>query len=342
MKLATWVGDDGSEHFGAVLDSEAVGQAAVVGFSDLAGGGDGGDAPAGRLHTVEAYLRDLDGARRDARALLDGAAPDVLEGAIRPLDGVRLLAPVPRPVAILDCGLTPRHLANSAAVLLRRSLPPVIGPVCATVARGLVRRSATGVRYYKGNCCSVSGHGDTIPWPDFTAFLDIEPELAIVTGALECGADRDAAAGAIAGYTIFNDVSARDVQLAEMLMTGPASCKDLDAGNGLGPWLVTPDELGDPRSLEVSVQTADRAAWWGRTAEYSMDPVDVLLALAERQSLCAGTVVGMGTVPDTCGLDRDEWLEPGEQVAITFEGIGTLEQRLGVPETMPRTRWPRH
>lgn len=70
-----------------------------------------------------------------------------------------------------------------------------------------------------------------------------------------------------------------------------------------------------------------------------MDPVDVLVALAERQSLHPGTVVGMGTVPDTCGLDRDEWLEPGADVAITFERIGTLRQRLGAPAALPRTRW---
>jgi 2-keto-4-pentenoate hydratase/2-oxohepta-3-ene-1,7-dioic acid hydratase in catechol pathway len=326
VKLATWTDADGSERFGPVVGD------GVLDVSAL----DGSNGP---LERVEDHLRDLPSSRDRLEQLLGGSAAEDLERHIRPLSSVRLLAPVPRPAAILDCGLTPRHLANSSAVLLRRSLPRPLGAVSGAIARRVLRRPMPGVRYYKGNRTSVSGPDDTVPWPPFSAYLDIEPELALVTGALPLGADRATATAAVAGYTIFNDVSARDVQLAEMLFTGPATSKDLDHGNGLGPWLVTPDELGDPRRLEVHVTVADRPVWRGSTAEYSMDPVDVLVALAERQSLPAGTVVGMGTVPDTCGLDRDEWLEPGTEFAITFEGIGTLRQRFGVPSTMPRTAW---
>jgi 2-keto-4-pentenoate hydratase/2-oxohepta-3-ene-1,7-dioic acid hydratase in catechol pathway len=328
VKLATWQDPDGTERFGPVLPDGVLDVASL----------DGGTTPLG---SAQDYLRGLPDSRSRLEDLLGGCPPDERARLTRPLESVRLRAPVPRPAAILDCGLTPRHLANSSAVLLRRSLPRPLGAVAGGAARRLLRRPMPGVRYYKGNRNSVSGPGDTVPWPPYTAYLDIEPELAVVAGALPIGADRAAAAAAIAGYTIFNDVSARDVQLPEMLFTGPATSKDLDAGNGLGPWLVTPDELGDPRALEVSVTLPDRPVWWGRTDEYSMDPVDVLVALAERQSLPAGTVVGMGTVPDTCGLDRDEWIGPGTEVAITFEGIGTLRQRLGEPATMPRTSWAR-
>lgn len=326
MKLATWVDPDGAEHFGPVLDDGVLDVSALDGASGAVGG-------------VEDHLRDLPASRDRLEQLLAETPPSELAPRTRPLSSVRLLAPVPRPAAILDCGLTPRHLASSSAVLLRRSLPRPLGTVSGAIARRVLLRPMPGVRYYKGNRASVSGPDDTVPWPPFSAYLDIEPELAVVTGALPLGADRAAAAAAVAGYTIFNDVSARDVQLAEMLFTGPATSKDLDHGNGLGPWLVTPDELGDPRRLEVHVTVAGRPRWRGSTAEYSMDPVDVLVALAERQSLPAGTVVGLGTVPGTCGLDRDEWLEPGTEFAITFEGIGTLRQRFGEPEQMPHTRW---
>lgn len=342
MKLATFSGPDGSERFGAVLDGRVVPFAALK----LRGGRSGavpGPAGSDALDGIEGYLRSLPVARAAAEALLRTIPNDELVRVGLPLDGLRILPPVPRPAAILDCGLTPRHLGNASAVLLRRSLPPLLGALAGSVARRLLGRRPGRVRYYKGNCQSVSGTGDTIAWPPFTAYLDIEPELAFVTGAVPLGADRATALAAIAGYTILNDASARDVQLGEMFFTGPASSKDLDQGNGLGPWLVTSDELGDPRSLAVTVEATGRAPWRGTTAEYSMDPVDVLVALAERQSLSSGTVVGMGTVPDTCGLDRDEWLRPGDEVAITFEGIGTLRQRLGVPPAMPSTRWaPRH
>ncbi len=326
MKLATWIEPDGSERFGPVLDDGVLDVSAL----DRAGGAVGG---------VEDHLRDLPASHARLEQLLAETPPRDLARCTRPTSSVRLMAPIPRPAAILDCGLTPRHLANSSAVLLRRSLPRPLGAVSGAIARRVLRRPMPGVRYYKGNRTSVSGPDDTVPWPPFSAYLDIEPELAVVTGALPIGADRATAAAAVAGYTIFNDVSARDVQLAEMLFTGPATSKDLDHGNGLGPWLVTPDELGDPRRLDVQVAVAGRPAWRGSTAEYSMDPVDVLVALAERQSLPAGTVVGMGTVPDTCGLDRDEWLEPGTEFAITFEGIGTLRQRFGEPAALPRTSW---
>ena len=325
MKLVTFEGADGAERFGTVLDGHA------IAFDELSGG-DG-------IGSIEAYLRGLPHNAARARDLVESLTPDQVRELGLPIEEVRMLAPLPRPAAILDCGLTPRHLGNSSAVMLRRSLPAVIGPVVGAAARRLLRRPSPGVRYYKGNCASVSGPGETIPWPPFTAYLDIEPELAMITGAVPLGAERSEAAEAIAGYTIFNDLSARDVQLGEMFFTGPASSKDLDRGNGLGPWLVTPDELDDPRRLAVTVETTGRAPWRGSTSEYSMDPIDVVVALAERQSLSPGTVIGMGTVPDTCGLDRDEWLEPGDEVSITFEGIGTLRQRLGVPDSMPRTRW---
>lgn len=328
MRLATYVGPDDRERLGAVVGD------AVVPLADLT---DSRDDPG--PETIERYLREVPTSATAAREALEGISAEELARLSVPVDSVRLLAPAPRPAAILDCGLTPRHLANSSAVMLRRSLPRVIGAPVAMAARRLLGRTSGQVRYYKGNRCSVSGPDDTIPWPPFTAYLDIEPELAFVTGAVPLGSDRKAAETAIAGYTIFNDASARDVQLAEMFFTGPASSKDLESGNGLGPWLVTPDELGDPRGLAVEVRAPGRAAWVGHTREYSMDPAEVLVALAARQSLAPGTVVGMGTVPDTCGLDRDEWLEPGDEVAITFEGIGTLRQRLGTPERMPRTRW---
>ena len=165
------------------------------------------------------------------------------------LDDVQLLPALPRPATILDCGLSPTHLRASSRTLLRHSLPAPLGTPLGWVLGRAASRSAT-IRFYKGNHHSVSGPGDEITWPDFTAYLDIEPELALVTGPEP---QRHTDRAVPAGYIIYNDASARDVQLAEMLFTGPASSKDLDTGNGIGPYLVTPDELPDPLAVDVRV-----------------------------------------------------------------------------------------
>jgi len=144
----------------------------------------------------------------------------------------------------------------------------------------------------------------------------------------------------IAGYTIFNDASARDVQFPEMIGTGPARSKDFFRGNGLGPFLVTPDEVGDPLNLEVDVNISDRFLWKGHTSEYSVQPTDVVAYLETVFDLQPGMVVGMGTIPDCTGLDNDLWLLPGDTVRITFEKLGTLHQKVPsrIPELEP-SRW---
>jgi len=326
MKLVRYV-DGGAEiREGVVIGGR------VVPLADLPSA-EGADAPYG----LSGYLEQLPlSAQRLAAAL--AAVPD---GRGVPLETVRLLSPIAAPAAVLDCGMSPRHLANSSAVMVKKSLPGPIGSLAAPVVRAILGRSVGPVRYYKGNCHSFIGDGDTITWPTFSAYLDIEPELGIVTGHIPAGASREEAEQRIAGYVIFNDASARDVQLGEMLFMGPTSSKDFDDGNGLGPWIVTPDEIPDPRALAVTVSfEGPRPDWHGSTSEYDRDPVDVVRAVAARRRLPAGTLIGMGTVPDTCGLDRDEWLSPGERLAITFQGLGTLHQTLGTVERLPSTRWP--
>ncbi|GAB3493313.1 fumarylacetoacetate hydrolase family protein [Amycolatopsis cihanbeyliensis] len=312
MKLATFLTAAGVTRFGAVRDDR------VVAFTDL--------APRARgLGSVEKYLAGLPATFQRALDLLE-AHPGA-RGT--PVSQVRFLPAVPRPAALLDCALSPRHLRSSTEVLLRHALPWRLGRLLGPVAGSLVGRPRTGVRYYKGNHHSIIGDQDTIAWPDYTAYLDIEPELALVTGAAQ----------ELAGYLIYNDASARDVQLPEMFFTGPTSSKDFDDGNGLGPFLVTPDEVPEPLGLATTVDFPGRPTWRGSTAEYTHHPTEVLTQIAARRTLPAGTVIGMGTVPGCCGLDRDEWLTPGEQVTIRIDRLGTLRQYVGTPAGTPSTRW---
>lgn len=288
------------------------------------------DHDARGLASIEEYLAGLPGTFERAAAIAADAGLAGIAAA-----EVRLLPALPRPAALLDCGLSPAHLRASSRTLLRRSLPAPLGGLLGRVVGRAAGRS-TAIRHYKGNHHSISGPGDEIAWPDFTAYLDIEPELALVTGPEP---QRRADRVAPAGYLVYNDVSARDAQLAEMLATGPASSKDFDGGNGIGPWLVTPDELDDPLAIDVRVDFAARPSWHGSTSGYTTHPEALLAHLLRRRSLPAGTIIGLGAIPGCCGLDRDEWLSPGEEFAIRFDGLGELRQRFGAPAAMPRTGW---
>jgi len=234
-------------------------------------------------------------------------------------DEVKFLPPVPAPAALIDFALSPRHLENSLKTLLRYEYPWWSRWLIErTVRNGMKKRTRAGtLPYYKGNHQSLIGDGEETSWPSYTCYLDIEPELAFVTGTPDAP---------IAGFTILNDWSARDVQWPEIVGLGLTRSKDFDRGNGLGPFLVTPEEIQNPRALKVSVRIGDRAVWEGNTSGYSHSPEEALQYLRSIFNPAPGTVIGMGTIAGCCGLDRDEWIKPGDRIEITLEGLGTLHQ----------------
>lgn len=324
MKLVTFRhGADGALLLGALRGE------AVVALSGAEGHDTRGYDTRG-LDSMAAYLEGLPVTGQRAAAILaDSSQVEI------PMHEVHLGPAVPAPTALLDCGLSPRHLRLSSRTLLRHSLPVGIGRPLGMVL-GTVAARSRRLSFYKGNHHSISGPGDEITWPDYTAYLDIEPELAIVTGREpQRRTDRIRPAG----YLIYNDASARDVQFPEMLLTGPATSKDFDTGNGIGPLLVTPEDLPDPLTLGVTVGFEDRPSWHGTTADYRIHPEELLARLVAQRSFRAGTIIGMGTIPGCCGLDLDQWLEPGEGFTITIERLGSLTQRFGRPKGMPRSRW---
>lgn len=290
------------------------------------------------LTTIEGYLGGLphtfDAARRLQEHARARVRADATDGLFR-IEHVRLLPPVPRPAALIDFGLTPKHLVNSAKTLLRYEFGPLFGAIAARfVGRGIMRKSRSPIlQYYKGNHLTVIGDGDEMGWPGYTSYLDIEPELAFVTGTPD---------QPVAGYMVYNDVSARDVQFPEMIGTGPARAKDFVGGNGLGPYLVTPDEVPDPLNLQVTARVGSRFAWSGTTAELTHHPEAVAEFLHTVYPRVPGIVVGTGTIPGCTGLDNDAWIRPGEAVEITIESLGTLRQY--VPASLPEltaSRWKR-
>lgn len=186
-------------------------------------------------------------------ALIDGG-PDALDRArslaaspksvVVPLAGQKLLAPVPEPRQMRDCLCFEKHIRQASAAMQMRAAPgTTVDPDKIAVPDVWYQQPI----YYKGNRFSVVGPEADIQWPSYSKLLDYEMEFCIFTGKGGKNIARENARSHIFGYSIFNDISARDAQRIEMAGTlGPAKGKDFDTGNVIGPWLVTADEIPDP------------------------------------------------------------------------------------------------
>lgn len=245
--------------------------------------------------------------RLAAPAMLDWLRGDGQQdaGDAFALADVALLAPVPEPPSVRDFYAFEGHVA---AGWRRRGgeIPPAWyrAPV-----------------FYFSNPASIRGPGEPVRRPASTRQLDFELEIAAVIGA----------DGAIAGFTLLNDFSARDVQREEMAVgLGPAKGKDF--ATALGPWLVTPDELPlrDGRlQLHATVSVGGVQLSRSDAAEQHF-PWPALVAHAARDTrLRPGDVLGSGTLNRGCLLELgplpgDRWLEPGDTVELAAEGLGRL------------------
>jgi 2-keto-4-pentenoate hydratase/2-oxohepta-3-ene-1,7-dioic acid hydratase in catechol pathway len=145
----------------------------------------------------------------------------------------------------------------------------------------------------------------------------------------ECrGVSEKEATDCIGAYTIINDFSARDLQAKIMRIgLGPAKAKDFNTG--LGPWMVTPDEIPDPRNLKMRAWV-NGELWAEGNSGASHYTFEQAIAFAcEYQTLYPGDVLASGTVGGGCGLEQDRFLNSGDQVELEIEHIGRLTHWVG-------------
>ena len=287
------------------------------------------------------YLSGLPHSERAARELLawGEAHLDELTDSEKPkLQSVRLHEPV-AVAALFDFGLTPRHLKNSGETIMKYEKDnPQTSAMLQAFAKAVLApkpKPAAGqpepLSYYKSNMNTIVGDGVTVPWPAYTSRLDVEPELVVVYGNEK---------QPVAGYCIFNDISARDIQATEFV-GGFCLTKDMANGNQLGPYLVTPDEVGDPYNLKVTVVVNGHVKYRGSTSEISHKAEDIFAWLGFIAPIKPGSAMGFGTIPDCTGCDHDDFIDPGADIAISFERLGTLRCRFAEPggKLLP-SRWP--
>jgi 2-keto-4-pentenoate hydratase/2-oxohepta-3-ene-1,7-dioic acid hydratase in catechol pathway len=190
--------------------------------------------------------------------------------------------------------------------------------------------------FYFSNPAAITGPGDAIPVPPGCAELDYELEVAAVVGRPGSDLEPATAEAHIAGYTVMNDWSARDLQRREMrLGLGPAKGKDF--ATSLGPVLVTPDELEPYRqnkAFNLAMTAGVNGAEWsrGNLADIHWSFGEMLAHASRGTVVRPGDVIGSGTCGTGCilelsavhGSEAYPWLGPGDVVELAVDGLGTL------------------
>ena len=260
------------------------------------------------------FLEEGETAVRYAREVLaQPAAGEGLNGErlVYRLDEVRLLAPLPNPRSLRDFYAFEDH-----------------------VKKGFEKRGEPMPRewyeipvYYKGAHHNILGTGADVPWPSFTEKFDYELELAAIVGREGRNVKAADARRCIAGFTVMNDFSARDVQRREMkVRLGPAKGKDW--ATALGPWLVTADEIGDPYNLRMTARVNGELWSEGNSGSIFWKFEQMIEFLTLDDTIYPGDVIGSGTVGSGCGLELDRWVQPGDVIELEIERIGVLRNRV--------------
>ena len=274
----------------------------------------------------------LESGKRDSLADLSELAPDMtrfIEGgpemlerarrlpkkALYPVGTVTFLAPVPRPGKIISLGVNYRSHGDEAAHL------------------DSVKHLMSGPRIPRAFSklpSALTGHRCPIPYPAATRQLDYEIELALVIGK-RCKNVRPAQwAEVVYGYTIYNDLSMRDVQSGEMQAGLLLLGTNFAGAAPMGPWLVTADEIPDPHALELRLSVNDEVRQSDNTRNM-ISRIPDILEYWSQMTLEAGDIVSTGT-PSGVAIFRDPpekyLLKPGDRIAATISSLGTLENTI--------------
>jgi fumarylacetoacetate (FAA) hydrolase len=286
---------------------------------------------------------NLDGAAEIVNAVLEqlGGAVDVVEDEddpnavdlagtlsiggldlLLPRSEVKLMAPLPRPRSVRDFFAFEQHVAT-ARKQRGQSVPPAWYkfPV-----------------FYFSNHQAIIGPEESMPMPH-TERLDYELEIACVIGREGRNIDAEDALDYIAGFTIMNDWSARDIQVEEMSVgLGPAKGKDF--ATSLGPHLVTLDELddfstdqGDRWRLDMIARVNGQEYSRGNMVDMHYTWAEIIAHASRDATLYPGDVLGSGTVGGGCILELTPeavggWLEPDDIVELEVTGLGVLRNRV--------------
>jgi 2-keto-4-pentenoate hydratase/2-oxohepta-3-ene-1,7-dioic acid hydratase in catechol pathway len=277
-------------------------------------------------------IRGGEAALELARKTLDYTETSTDVPGVKQLSAVRLLAPLPQPVKIRSFSVYEKHMLQSLDALIKAKAGNWL--VRLNHVLKLIRppkQFYSAPAYYKGNNTSVIGHETDILWPTFEEQkMDYELELGVVIGCEGQDIGASEARPYIFGYTVYNDVSAREQLLKELFKgkLGPLKGKDFETGNAMGPWIVTADEIADPYNLAMEVRVNGAVRGRGNTREmhFTIEQMIAHASLGER--LVPGEFFGTGAVGNGTGIETWSFLHPGDCIELEIEKIGVLRNRL--------------
>jgi 2-keto-4-pentenoate hydratase/2-oxohepta-3-ene-1,7-dioic acid hydratase in catechol pathway len=258
-----------------------------------------------------------------AQALLDKAAAKAKQGKIKgiPLGQAKLLAPVLYPSAIFCAGANyVDHMREMAAI---QKIDPEPDP----------RSMGLKPWHFIKTPRTVVETQSTIPLPAYSKMVDWEAELAVVIGRPAKNVPADKALDYVAGYTVANDLSARDFATRPQIPpTSPfkydwVSHKNFDGACPIGPWIVPAGEIPNPQNLGIKLWVNDVLKQDSHTSKMIFSVADQVAYLSTRITLHPGDLILTGT-PSGVGLARQEFLKSGDVVRVWIEGIGTLSNTL--------------
>ncbi len=262
----------------------------------------------GRLELLDLAAADL-GQQLRVDAMLARARQAGARERVAPAD-LRLLAPIPRPSKVIGIGINYRsHVEETRATLKQIGVKPPAHPVFFVVPGS-----------------AVIGPEAPIVLPKVApTMVDYEVEFAAVIGRSGFGIKEKDAAAHVLGYTLANDVSARDIQ--RQAMSTPAfeltHAKGMDGFKPMGPSLVTADEFGDPPDVRIEARVNGEIRQDARTTELLHSLPRCIEEITKFMTLAAGDVILTGS-PAGVGVYQGQFLKPGDLVEMSADRIGTL------------------
>jgi 2-keto-4-pentenoate hydratase/2-oxohepta-3-ene-1,7-dioic acid hydratase in catechol pathway len=214
------------------------------------------------------------------------------------------------------------ELRHSSAVL-RPAQVIAIGANYAAHASELKLRSETAMTIFSLWPNSLAGHGGTTTWPeDLTTQVDYEAELGVIIGRPARGVHARDALDYVWGYTVVNDITARDLQFSEAQWS---RCKSFDGFTPTGPVVVTADEIADPQDLWLTTNLDGRILQDASTSEMVRGVAEIISYLSRSATIPPGTLISTGS-PGGAGYSRTPqvFLRDGSTVTVSIGGIGSL------------------
>ncbi len=220
-------------------------------------------------------------------------------------------------------GLTPVAELRHSSAVLRPAQIIAIGANYAAHASELKLRSETAMTIFSLWPNSLSGHGATTTWPeDLTTQVDYEAELGVIIGRPARGVHVRDALDYVWGYTVVNDITARDLQFSEAQWS---RCKSFDGFTPTGPVVVTADEIPDPQDLWLTTNLDGHILQDASTSEMVRGVAEIISYLSRSATIPPGTLISTGS-PGGAGYSRSPqvFLRDGSTVTVSIGGIGSL------------------